>query len=124
MEDERIVAADLQATLERLGYEVPATVDSGRKAVEIADQLRPDLVLMDIQLKGSLDGVSAAEEIHRRWSIPVVFLTANADEEMRARARTNCPHAYLLKPYRTRNLDATIRKNLTGLQPGCRVTTG
>src|SRR5437764_12001222 len=79
VEDESIVALDIQDSLESLGYDVPATVASGEEAIVQAGVLRPNLVLMDIQLQGRMDGVEAADQIRQRFGIPVVYLTANAD---------------------------------------------
>lgn len=109
VEDERIVAADLEAILDSLGYDVLGSVESARKAIREAEQSRPDLVLMDIQLEGSMDGIAAAEEIRHRHSIPIVFLTANANEETLARAKATAPYGYVVKPFRANDLNATIR---------------
>jgi len=103
VEDESIVAADIQDRLESLGYEVPATVASGEKAVEQAGVLRPDLVLMDIQLNGRMDGVEAADQIRLRFGIPVIYLTANADHPTVQRAKVTEPFGYVIKPLRKEN---------------------
>jgi diguanylate cyclase (GGDEF)-like protein/PAS domain S-box-containing protein len=108
VEDESIVAADIQDRLEALGYEVPATVGWGEKAVELAGSLRPDLVLMDIQLKGRMDGVEAADQIRQRFGIPVVYLTANADHPTVQRAKVTEPFGYVIKPFEERELQTTI----------------
>jgi diguanylate cyclase (GGDEF)-like protein/PAS domain S-box-containing protein len=108
VEDESIVAADIQERLEALGYEVPATVGWGEKAVELAGTLRPDLVLMDIQLKGRMDGVEAADQIRHRFGIPVVYLTANADHPTVERAKVTEPFGYVIKPFEERELQTTI----------------
>ncbi len=80
-EDEGIVARDIQATLERLGYSITGTAASGEEAVNMARYNHPDLVLMDIVLKGSIDGIEAARHIRDELDIPVIYLTAYADEE-------------------------------------------
>ena len=108
VEDESIVAADIQDRLESLGYEVPITVASGEKAVEQAGALRPDLVLMDIQLKGRMDGVEAADQIRQRFGIPVIYLTANADHPTVQRAKVTEPFGYVIKPFEERELQTTI----------------
>jgi diguanylate cyclase (GGDEF)-like protein/PAS domain S-box-containing protein len=108
VEDESIVAADIQDRLETLGYEVPVTVGWGEKAVELAGTLRPDLVLMDIQLKGRMDGVEAADQIRQRFGIPVVYLTANADHPTVQRAKVTEPFGYVIKPFEERELHTTI----------------
>jgi PAS domain S-box-containing protein len=109
VEDEQIVAEDLKQTLLELSYEVVGVVESGEAAIEIARAATPNLVLMDIYLEGSIDGIVTAREINRLCHIPVVFLTANSDEEIVSKAKTVGPYGYLLKPYRPRELDATIR---------------
>ena len=109
VEDEHIVAADLEATLAELGYDVVCTAERAERAVEQIEASRPDIVLMDIKLKGSMDGIAAADEIRRLTSIPVVFLTANADDETLSRARATDPYGYVIKPFRPRDLHATLR---------------
>lgn len=108
VEDESIVAMDIQDRLESLGYEVPTTVATGERAVEKAGTLRPDLVLMDVQLQGDMDGVQAADEIRHRYGIPVVFLTANADDVTIQRAKVTEPFGYIIKPFEERELHITI----------------
>src|ERR1044072_1660245 len=108
VEDESIVAADIQDRLESLGYDVPTTVASGEKAVELAGLLRPDLVLMDIQLKGRMDGVEAADQIRQLFGIPVIYLTANADHPTVQRAKVTEPFGYVIKPFEERELQTTI----------------
>ena len=80
VEDELIVAKNIEISLRKAGYEVPAIVSSGEEAIQQAGQLRPNLILMDIRLQGEMLGVEAAEQIHTRFDIPVVYLTAYADE--------------------------------------------
>jgi diguanylate cyclase (GGDEF)-like protein/PAS domain S-box-containing protein len=108
VEDESIVALDIQDRLESLGYEVPITVASGEKAVEQAGALRPDLVLMDIQLQGRMDGVEAADQIRQRFGIPVIYLTANADHPTVERAKVTEPFGYVIKPFEERELHTAI----------------
>jgi diguanylate cyclase (GGDEF)-like protein/PAS domain S-box-containing protein len=108
VEDESIVALDIQDRLESLGYEVPATVASGERAIEQAGALRPDLVLMDIQLQGRMDGVEAADQIRQRFGIPVIYLTANADHPTVQRAKVTEPFGYVIKPFEERELHTTI----------------
>ena len=85
VEDESIIALFLQKIVERMGYQVSAAVKSGEEAIEKAGRGRPDLVLMDIKLRGALDGISAANTIYRRYGIPSIFLTAYSSEEFRKR---------------------------------------
>ena len=108
VEDEAIVAEDLRDLLEGLRYEVAAVVPSGREAIAKAVELRPDLVLMDIRLKGAMEGIEAAVKIREQTGPPVVFLTAYADERTMERAKTACPYGYLTKPFDQRTLRATI----------------
>ena len=91
VEDEAIVAHDLRLRLQELGYSIAASVPSGEEAVQQAAALHPDLVLMDIQLAGDLDGVAAAEQIRTQYDIPVIFLTAYADEATLQRAKVAEP---------------------------------
>lgn len=108
VEDESIVALDIQDRLESLGYEVPATVASGERAIEQAGALRPDLVLMDIRLQGRMDGVEAADQIRQQFGIPVIYLTANADHPTVQRAKITEPFGYVIKPFEERELHTTI----------------
>lgn len=107
-EDENIVALDIQSRLKRLGYAVPAIVAGSEEAVNLAARLQPDLVLMDIGLSGPVDGVEAAEQITSELQIPVIYLTASADDPALERARLTRPFGYLLKPFEERELRATI----------------
>ena len=108
VEDESVVALDLQTRLKRLGYTVPAVAASGEDAIRKAEELRPDLVLMDIRLRGEMDGIEAAEQIRARVSIPVIYLTAYTDEATLQRAKVTDPFGYLLKPFKERELHTTI----------------
>ncbi len=108
VEDEGIVAADIQDRLRALGYGVAAVVASGGEAERTAGSSRPDLVLMDIFLKGDIDGVEAAERIRTHWDIPVVFLTAHADETTLQRAKITAPFGYILKPFNDRELHTAV----------------
>jgi PAS domain S-box-containing protein len=108
VEDESLVAADLRMTVEDLGYEVVGVAATAHGALELAEEFQPELVLMDIQLRGAMDGTAAAETIRRRWQLPVVFLTANANDRTIARARAVGSYGYLLKPFRVQELNATM----------------
>ena len=99
VEDESIVARDIQKTLQNLGYDVPCVVSSGEAAIQKAEENRPDLVLMDIVLKGKMDGIEAAEQICSRFNIPIVYLTAYTDDKMLARAKITEPFGYIVKPF-------------------------
>jgi CheY-like chemotaxis protein len=80
VEDENIIASDIRAMLEDLGYRVSAVVSSGEESIKKASKMKPDLVLMDVKLKGNLDGVSAGREIFKQFQIPIVYLTAYSDQ--------------------------------------------
>lgn len=108
VEDETIVALDLKNSLKVLGYDVVGTACSGEEAIAKADQTRPDLVLMDIILKGKMDGVQAADSIRATLNIPVIFLTACADERTLQRAKVTEAFGYLLKPFEERELHGHI----------------
>ncbi len=112
VEDEGIVAKDLQALLKRLGYHVPATVGTGDLAIQTAFQNQPDLILMDIQLRGSMDGVQAAAAINSVQDIPIVYLTANSDEATLQRAKGTAPFGFLVKPFEERAIQAGIEMAL------------
>ena len=108
VEDSVVVSRDIQSRLTNLGYGVAATAVTGQEAIDNAEECRPDLILMDINLKGPMDGVEAAEQIHQRLDIPIVYLTAQSDEGTLKRAKLTGPFGYLLKPFDERDLHTTI----------------
>jgi PAS domain S-box-containing protein len=108
VEDEPVVAKDIQLSLQRLGYRVPATATSGEEAIRKAGDTHPDLILMDIVLKGKMDGVETALQIQRRQDVPVIYLTAYADNHTLERAKVTSPAGYMLKPYQANELRTTI----------------
>ncbi len=112
VEDEGIIAVDLRERLEELGYSVSAIVASGEEAIRNAAELRPDLVLMDVVLQGEMDGIEAAEQIRGQLGLPVVFLTAHADNETVQRAKVTEPFGYILKPFEERELHTSIQMAL------------
>jgi len=113
VEDERIIAMTLEHMLEELGYTVPGLTDRGEAAVEQVHALKPDLVLMDIHLAGRMDGIETAAVIRERYRVPVVFLTAFAEDETLSRAQGTLPYGYIVKPCEARDLHATIQMALT-----------
>jgi len=113
VEDESIVALDIQSRLQNLGYQVPVTVGRGELAIEKVETQQPDLVLMDIMLQGDLDGVQTAERIGQRFDVPIIFLTAYSDESTLQRAKATSPFGYLLKPFNDRELHINIEIALT-----------
>ncbi len=112
VEDETIVALDIQDRLTELGYEVTGVADRGDAALTLAAANRPDLVLMDIQLKGSTDGIATAETIRERWRIPVIYLTAFSDTSTLQRAKITEPFGYIIKPFEDREIQSTIEMAL------------
>jgi two-component system, cell cycle sensor histidine kinase and response regulator CckA len=108
VEDESIVAEDMKTMLEGFGYNVPAVAFSGEEAVRKAFDTHPDLVLMDIVLKGQMSGVEAVERIRSCCNIPVVYVTAYADEKTVRRAKATEPYGYILKPFDARELQTAI----------------
>jgi PAS domain S-box-containing protein len=112
VEDESIVALDIKRNLQSLGYEVSALALSGEEAIRQATETQPDLILMDIRLKGAMDGVEAAEHIRGRFDIPVVFLTSYSDTRTVERAKITGPFGYLLKPFEERELHIAIEMAL------------
>ncbi|MDP4192755.1 MAG: response regulator, partial [Bacteroidota bacterium] len=121
VEDERIVAADLQLTLEEFGYSVVGVESSGEGAVTKADKLKPDLILMDIMLKGEMNGIQAAFNIGNNHDIPVIFITAYADNSTIRHALDANPFGYILKPFKKKELRASIElalsKKMAALYP-------
>ena len=112
VEDERIIALDLRHTLEGLGYQVTGMAASGEEAIVQARDDAPELILMDINVEGVVDGIEAARRIGDEQRIPVIFLTAYAQDETLNRARATRPYGYLVKPCETRELHATIQMAL------------
>jgi signal transduction histidine kinase len=107
-EDERIVARHIGDVLQRSGYRVAALVATAEAAVAKASELRPDLVLMDVALGGSMDGIEAAGEIRKRTGIPVVYVTAYADDAVVDRVKRTEPAGFVLKPFDDRELQAIV----------------
>lgn len=113
VEDESVVAMDLRGILEDIGYNVVAVVRTGEQAIEKFYQLRPDLILMDIRIKGLInDGIQTAKYLNQVIDLPIIFLTAQADDITKARAQSVNPAAYLNKPYSQNELAATIERVL------------
>ena len=108
VEDEAIVARDIDLQVRNMGYQVVGTSALGEEAIGLAGQLRPDLVLMDIQLAGEIDGICAAQAIRQQFGIPVVFLTAYAADDVLERAKLTEPFGYILKPFSERELSTVL----------------
>src|SRR6266567_113088 len=108
VEDEILIAEELRERLSRLGFSVIAAVDSGEEGVAIATRERPDLVLMDIRLKGEKDGLQAAKEIREQIDVPIVYLTAHSDRLTVDRAKQTEHDGFILKPFQKLELQSTI----------------
>lgn len=108
VEDEAIVALDIRNRLQHMGYEVVSVCSTGEDAVDRAGKLKPDLILMDIMLEGEMDGIEAAGIINDNFGIPVVYLTAYADQQTLERAKITNPFGYVIKPFEDRELQTTI----------------
>jgi CheY-like chemotaxis protein len=119
-EDEAITAAALKSELVSLGYDVVGITDTAEDVVRAAGELQPDVVFMDITLKGALDGITAAVAIRGRTGAPVVFLTAHADEKTMKRSVFAGPFEYILKPFTRKELqtavDVSLQKRQAELQ--------
>jgi len=108
VEDESLVARDIENMVKSLGYKVCGTATTGDEAVENAARFRPDLMLMDVVIKGTLDGIAAAEKIWEAFHIPIIYVTAYADDQTLKRAKTTEPFGYILKPFDERELKIAI----------------
>lgn len=108
VEDENVVALELKKRLKRLGYQVPSVATSGKEAVSKAEGFLPDLIIMDIRLKGDMDGIQAAQAIREIKDIPVIYLTAHSDDETLKRAKQTEPYGYILKPFEEDDLRTAI----------------
>ena len=108
VEDEQIVAADLESKLTRIGHRVVGTAGTGEDAIALAEQIRPELVLMDVRLKGSMDGTEAARQVQRLTGAPIIFITAFAEIFLRDPALMNPPGLCLSKPFSLNQLQAVL----------------
>jgi DNA-binding response OmpR family regulator len=112
VEDEGLIALDLKLRLEQAGYTVAAIADNAADALESVERLQPSLVLMDIRLRGSQDGIETADQIRRRFHVPVIFVTALADREILDRAKITEPCGYIVKPFHSVDFRAQIEMAL------------
>jgi diguanylate cyclase len=119
VEDESIIAEDIADSLIALGYRVTAIVYSGEEALQSAAEERPDLVLMDVNLQGEIDGITTGERMRSRFQIPVIYLTAYADENTLRRVNSTKPFGYIVKPFEEKNLHTTIQLALHRHQYDC-----
>jgi CheY-like chemotaxis protein len=112
VEDEGIVALDLERRLRGMGYEVVGVADSGEEAFQETTETHPDLVLMDIRLKGDVDGIEAAEVMRARFDVPVIYLTALVDEDTMKRAKVTHLYGFIAKPFEEDELRDAIEAAL------------
>lgn len=112
VEDENIVAKDIQHSLKKLGYGVVGIASSGEKAIAIASEQKPDIILMDIMLQGGMSGIETAQEIKEKLDIPVVYLTAYADESTLNKAKVTEPYGYIIKPFKEIDIHTSIEMAL------------
>jgi DNA-binding LytR/AlgR family response regulator len=112
VEDESIVSKDIQQSLKKLGYNIVGAAATGEKAVILAKETKPDLVLMDIMLKGEMSGIDTAEEIKKTLNVPVIYLTAYADENTLGKAKVTEPYGYIIKPFKEIDLHTSIEMAL------------
>jgi len=116
VEDEMIIAANISLQLSKLGYEVTGMVSHGEKALLHIKQNQPDIVLLDIHLKGKLDGIETAQAMQKDYDIPIIYLTANADESNFNRAKATNPHAFISKPFKKLDLQRAIELTINRLE--------
>jgi two-component system, response regulator PdtaR len=112
VEDENILALGLKKKLEKLGYIVTDIANSGSETINKVNENEPDLILMDIVIKGDIDGIETSAELNKSFSIPIIYLTAYADDEILKRAARTEPYGYILKPYKEKELKANIEMAL------------
>jgi DNA-binding LytR/AlgR family response regulator len=108
VEDEMIIGANISLQLSKLGYEVTGIVSRGEEAINHVKQNRPDIVLMDIQLKGELDGIDTVIRMQQQMDLPIIYLTANTDENNFERAKSTNPYAFISKPFKKLDLQHAI----------------
>lgn len=108
VEDDMIIAANISLQLSNLGYEVTGIETRGEDAINHALENHPDIILMDVNLKGKIDGIEAAKAIRKTWDIPLVYLTANTDDASFQKAKETQPFAFISKPFNKLNLERTI----------------
>lgn len=112
VEDESIVSKDIQHSLKKLGYNVVGAAATGEKALELIKSESPDIVLMDIMLKGNMNGIEVSEVVKKEYNIPIIFLTAYADESTLSKAKVTEPYGYIIKPFKEIDLHTSIEMAL------------
>ncbi len=128
VEDDMIIAADISMQLTRMGYDITGILPRGEDALDHVAQNTPDIILMDIMLKGEMDGVETAQKIYERFQIPLIFLTGNTDEATFNRAKVARPEAYISKPFKkldlVRAIDLVVSKIQEADAPKLRIIEG
>ena len=117
VEDDAIIGMDIEHRVRRLGYEVTGVADNAEEAIELAADTKPDIALMDIRLRGDIDGIDTARMLKEQFALPVIFITAYSDLKMRSRALDLNPAGYIVKPIREVELKNTLeeaRKRIFG----------
>lgn len=112
VEDESIVSKDIQHSLKKLGYNVVGAASTGERAFELASSEKPDIILMDIMLKGDINGIETASRVKEELQIPVIYLTAYADESTLEKAKVTEPYGYIIKPFKEVDLHTSIEMAL------------
>ena len=112
VEDESIIALNIKKKLKSFGYTVPALATTGEEAIKMAEITFPDLILMDVRLKGEMDGIQTAGEIRKNFDIPIVYLTAYSDDEILEKAKKTKPYGYIVKPFKANDLRSNIEMAL------------
>ena len=112
VEDEGIIAKNIKNKLKSFGYTVPAIATTGEEAIRMAEITFPDLILMDVMLKGDMNGVEAAEEIQKRFSIPIIYLTAYSNDDVLEKAKKTQPYGYIVKPFTSNDLRSNVEMAL------------
>ena len=112
VEDEIIIALDLKIRLEQLGHEILSIAFNGKDAVKLTGETIPDLVLMDIQLNGEMDGIEVAEQIHNLYNIPFIYLTGSYDNSLMERAKQTNPIGFITKPFDETEIQNLIQKTI------------
>ena len=110
VEDDAIIGMDIEHRVRRLGYEVTGVADNAEEAVELAADTKPDIALMDIRLRGDIDGIDTARMLEEQFALPVIFITAYSDLKMRSRALDLNPAGYIVKPIREVELKNTLEE--------------
>ena len=112
VEDESIVSKDIQHSLKKLGYNIVGAASTGERAFELASSEKPDIILMDIMLKGDINGIETAQRVKEELQIPVIYLTAYADESTLEKAKVTEPYGYIIKPFKEVDLHTSIEMAL------------